>query len=81
MVKTLKAVKFLFIGPLILLMLFVINWMTSPGDWWVQWAALGIGIAWVISLIRVMGALVVGGGLAALFAWFSKRDRVPPAPR
>lgn len=80
MVKTLKAVKFLFIGPLVLLMLFVINWMTSPGDWWVQWAALGIGIAWVISLIRVIGALVVGGGLAALFAWFSNRDRVPPAP-
>ena len=64
--KTLKSLKFLVVGPLILVMLFVINWMTSPGDWWVQWAALGIGIAWVISLIRVLGALVVAGGLAAL---------------
>jgi hypothetical protein len=83
MLKTLKAVKFLFIAPLILLMLFVINWMTSPGDWWVQWAALGIGIAWVISLIRVVGALVVGGGLAALVAYINKKDRpqVPPVPR
>jgi len=66
MSRTLKALKFLVVGPLILAMLFVINWMTSPGDWWVQWAALGIGIAWVISLIRVLGALVVAGGLAAL---------------
>lgn len=89
MMKTLKAVKFLFIGPLILLMLFVINWMTSPGEWWVQWAALGIGIAWVISLIRVVMAIAVAGGLAAFLAYVRKRDQpgaapvppVPPAPR
>lgn len=31
--KTLEAVKFLFAGPLILAMLFVIDWMTSPGEW------------------------------------------------
>ncbi len=64
--KTIAAVKFLFIGPMILAFLFIINWMTSPGTWWVQWAALGIGIAWVISLFRVAFALVVAGGLAAL---------------
>ena len=83
MLKTLRAIKFLFIGPLILAMLFVINWMTSPGVWWVQWAALGIGIAWVISLIRVIFALAVGGGLAALWAYVQKRERtnVPPAVR
>lgn len=83
--KTLKALKFLFVGPLVLAMLFVINWMTSPGDWWVQWAALGIGIAWVISLIRVIGAIVVAGGLAAFLAYVRKRDQpgsvaVPPVP-
>lgn len=72
MVKTLKAVKFLFTGPLILLMLFVINLMTSPGHWWVQWAALGIGIAWVASLFRVIRALVLAGGLAALAAVLMK---------
>ena len=66
MLKTLEAVKFLFIGPLILAFLVVVNWMTSPGDWWVQWAALGIGIAWFVSLGRVVVALVVAGGLAAL---------------
>jgi hypothetical protein len=66
--KTLRAAKFLIKGPLILALLFVINWLTSPGHWWVKWAALGIGIAWIISLIRVLTALVVVGGLAALTA-------------
>ena len=69
MIKTLHALKFLFVGPLILLMLVVINLMVSPGDWWVQWAALGIGIAWVISLIRVVGAMIALGGIAALIAY------------
>lgn len=66
--KTLKAIKFLFVGPLVVAMCAVINLMTSPGDWWVQWVALGIGIAWVICLIRVVVAVVVAGGLAALAA-------------
>ncbi|MEZ4387099.1 MAG: hypothetical protein R3D98_05900 [Candidatus Krumholzibacteriia bacterium] len=64
--RELRALKFLFTAPLILLMLVVINWLTSPGDWWVQWAALGIGIAWVISLLRVIRAAIVLGGLSAL---------------
>lgn len=71
--KTLKAVKFLFVGPMIVLMLAVINWMTSPGVWWVQWPALGIGIAWVISLGRVLRAVVLAGGLAAVGGWLSTR--------
>jgi hypothetical protein len=74
MLKTLRAVKFLFTGPLILLMLFVINLMTSPGHWWVQWAALGIGIAWVVSLFRVLRAAIILGGLAALAAWLLNRN-------
>jgi len=77
MIKTLKAVRFLFLGPLILLLLVIINWMTSPGHWWVQWAALGIGIAWVISLFRVLQALVVVGGLAAVSAWLLRRRPGP----
>ncbi len=72
MKKTLQAVKFLIVGPLILALLVVINVMTSPGDWWVQWAALGIGIAWVISLIRVIFAVVALGGLAAFLAFLNK---------
>ncbi len=68
MLKTLRALKFLVVGPAVLLLLVVINLMTSPGHWWVQWPALGIGIAWVISLLRVLGALVVAGGIAGLIA-------------
>ncbi len=68
MIKTLAAVKFLFTAPLILLLLVVINWMTSPGHWWVQWPALGLGIAWLIALLRVVRAVIVAGGLAALGA-------------
>jgi hypothetical protein len=71
--KTARAIKFLFTGPLILGFLFVVNLMTSPGHWWVQWAALGIGIAWVISLLRVIRAIIVAGGLAALGVYLAKQ--------
>ena len=47
--------------------------MTSPGHWWVQWPALGIGIAWVFSLLRVIRAVVVLGGLAGLAAYLSRQ--------
>ena len=75
MIATLRAVKFLFTAPLILLLLFVINVMTSPGHWWVQWAALGLGIAWFVSLLRVIRAVVVAGGLAALGTYLLNRQR------
>jgi hypothetical protein len=67
------SVSFLVKGPLILLFLLVINVMTSPGHWWVQWPALGIGIAWFFSLIRVLRAALVVGGLAGLFALLNRR--------
>jgi hypothetical protein len=72
---TLRAVKFLFIAPLIVVMLVVINLMTWSGEWWVQWAALGIGIAWIISLFKVIRAVVVAGGLAALGAYLLNKQR------
>jgi hypothetical protein len=68
-VRTARAVSFLIKAPFIVALLFLINLMTSPGHWWVQWAALGIGIAWVISLVRVVKAIIVAGGLAALGAY------------
>jgi hypothetical protein len=75
MFATIRALRFLFLGPLILAFLFVINLMTSPGDWWVQWAALGIGIAWVISLFRVVSAILLLGGVAALIAYYRRHQR------
>lgn len=73
--KTIRAAKFLITGPLVLGVLVIINMMTSPGYWWVKWPALGIGIAWLISLVRVLGALVVLGGVAALMAYLFRRER------
>ena len=73
MTQTLRAAKFLVKAPLILAFLFVINLLTSPGHWWIQWPALGLGIAWVISLFRVMRAVVLAGGLAAVAAVLARR--------
>ena len=84
--RILHSVRFLFVGPLILVLLLVVNVMTSPGHWWVQWAALGIGIAWVLSLLRVIQGLLLLGGIAALWAWLSNRRQpgtgptLPPRP-
>ena len=66
------SAKFLVTGPLILVFLFVINLMTSAGHWWVQWAALGIGIAWFISLLKVIRAVILAGGVAALTAYLTR---------
>jgi hypothetical protein len=71
----LRRVKFLVTAPLIVLMLFVINVMTSPGQWWVQWAAFGIGIAWVINFFKLMRDIVVLGGLAAFGAYLFNKNR------
>jgi len=78
MLGTLRAVKFLFTGPLILGMLFVVNLVTSPHHWWIQWPALGIGIGWLLSLFRVLRAIVVMGGLAALVAYVMNRQQQNP---
>lgn len=81
--KTFKAIRFLVTGPMILGMLFVINLMTSPGHWWIQWPALGIGIAWLISLMRVLRAVIVLGGVAALgyfaYRYVTKQQQNVPA--
>jgi hypothetical protein len=66
------SLSFLIKGPLILAFLFVINLLTG-GPWWVQWAALGIGIAWFFSLLRVMKGIVLLGGLAGLAAYLNGR--------
>ena len=71
--RLVRSVGFLFKAPLIVLFLFIVNLMTSPGHWWFQWAALGIGIAWVMSLFRVLRAILVLGGLAGLTAYLNRQ--------
>ena len=76
MIETFRAVKFLVMAPFILAFLVAINLMTWSGEWWVQWPALGIAIAWVVNLIRVIRAIVVAGGLAALAAYLYRRQNI-----
>ena len=73
MFKTLRAIRFLFVGPFLLLFCLVVNAMTYHGHWWVKWAALGLGIAWIMSLIRVLQMMALVGGLAALIAYLRKQ--------
>lgn len=77
MLGPLRRVKFLITAPFILAFLFVVNLMTWHGQWWVQWAALGIGIAWVINLIKLVRDVVLLGGLAALGTYIFNRNRQP----
>jgi hypothetical protein len=81
--RTLKSIKFLFTAPFILVLLFVINLMTG-GEGWFKWAVLGIGIAWFLALVRVVWAVILAGGLAALGFYLFKRSAAatgaPPAP-
>jgi hypothetical protein len=72
MFRTLRAARFLVTGPIVLAMLFVINLSTTNGHWF-KWAALGIGIAWIFSLFRVIRAVVLMGGLLALIAYLKKK--------
>jgi len=71
--KTLRALKFLVVGPLLLVLLFFVNLLTSPGHWWVQWPAFGIAVLWVLSLLRVLWAIILMGGLAAFAAYVMKQ--------
>jgi hypothetical protein len=81
--KTFKAIKFLITGPMILAMLFVIQMMTPGGTHWFRWALFGIGLAWMISLMRVLRSVIVVGGLAALafiaYKYFTKQQVTIPA--
>lgn len=36
-------------------LLVLINWMASPGDWWVQWPLLGWGIGVAAHGLAVLG--------------------------
>ena len=72
MKKTADAIGFLIKAPFILLFLVAVNWMTG-GDWWVQWPALGLGLAWVFCLLHVIRTVLFAGGLAAVAAYLASR--------
>ena len=67
-----NSLSFLVTGPIILTFLFMVDWMTPGPPWW-HWAALGIGFAWVMTLLRAMRMLLMVGGLAGLAALIARR--------
>jgi hypothetical protein len=67
-----NSLSFLITGPIILAFLFAVNVMTGGAPWW-QWAALGIGFAWVMTLLRAIRMLLMVGGLAGLAALLANR--------
>jgi hypothetical protein len=59
----------------------LINWMTSPGNWWVQWVALGMGIAVVVAWARAAKTLFVLGVIAFVGWQLYKRYGQPARER
>jgi hypothetical protein len=51
----------------------LINAMTSPGHWWFQWVALGMGIATVIALAKGLRAALLLGLVAFAGWWLYRR--------
>ena len=52
---------------------FFINWMVSPGNWWVKWVAFGMGIAVIVAWARALKLLFVVGVFGAIGYFIYKR--------
>ncbi len=50
-----------------------INWMVSPGVWWVKWVAFGMGIAWFVAWARAAKTLLVVAAVAGIGYYIYKR--------
>jgi multisubunit Na+/H+ antiporter MnhB subunit len=61
-----------------------INWFTSPGVWWVQWVAFGMGIALITIWFRAFKFLLATVGIAAIgyfiYRWWKNRQTMAAAP-
>jgi 2TM domain len=47
----------LFVYVLVMVLLFVVNWLASPDIWWVQWPFLGWGIGVLAHALAVFGGV------------------------
>ena len=50
-----------------------INWMVSPGNWWVKWVAFGMGITVIIAWARAFKLVLAIVVLAAIGTFIYKR--------
>ena len=60
----------------------LVNYLTSPGVWWVQWVVIGMGIGLVAAWVRTIKTLIAAIGIAAIayfaYRWWKNR-REPDA--
>ncbi|HSJ02355.1 MAG: hypothetical protein ACAI34_05525 [Verrucomicrobium sp.] len=73
MTQTTQAIKFLFVGPALMVFLALVNKMSFKGVWWCQWPILFLALCWFVSLYYVVRAIIVAGGIAALVTWLKRR--------
>ena len=56
----------------------LVNMMTSPGVWWVQWVAFGMGIGLIAVWFRAFKTLIATVGFAAIgyfiYRWWKNRS-------
>lgn len=73
-----KAVTFPFTCLFVVGICALINVMTAPGHWWVQWVAFGMGIALLGVWARAFKTLVATAGAAGIaylvYRWWKKRN-------
>ena len=74
-----KAVTFPFTLLFVVGLCTIINWFTSPGHWWVQWVAFGMGIALLCIWARALKILIAAVGIAGLgylvYRWWTSRGQ------
>ena len=72
-----KAVTFPFTFLFVVGLCAFINWFTSPGHWWFQWVAFGMGIAliciWARALRILLASAVAAGIGNFFFRWWANR--------
>ena len=60
-----------------------INYFTSPGHWWFQWVAFGMGIGLMVTWARAIRAVGVAAITAAVgyvvYRWFQRRQEAKSA--
>jgi len=72
-----KAITFPFHAIFVVGLCYLVNWVTSPGHWWAQWVAFGMGIAllcvWARALKVVLMTVGIVAGAYLIHRWWTGR--------
>ncbi len=73
-----KAVTYPFHVVFVVGLCYLINWFTSPGEWWAHWVAFGMGISllcvWARALKAIVTTVGVAGGAYLVYRWWQRRS-------